>query len=247
MTFHTILVIFELLTAVAIFITLFFIKAPYGKFFNNESKWGKAISPKLGWIIMEIPSVIIPFIFAFFTNNKIYNIFLIIWEFHYIQRTFIHPFSMKTNKQMPILIPISGSIFNIINSYVVFYYLANTKYNYAWLSSDPFIFGLLIFILGCYINLKADNILRNLRKEATEDYKIPRGWLYEYIIAPNYLGEILEWIGFAILTLSFSSFVFVLFTIANMFPRAYHSRLWYIDTFKEDFLKNRKILIPFIL
>ena len=41
--------------------------------------------------------------------------------------------------------------------------------------------------------------------------------MHKYISAPNYFGEIVEWIGWAILTWSISGLVFALWTIANLF------------------------------
>ena len=49
---------------------------------------------------------------------------------------------------------------------------------------------------------------------------MPNKFMHKYISAPNYFGEIIEWIGWAILTWSISGLVFALWTIANLFPRA---------------------------
>lgn len=71
-----------------------------------------------------------------------------------------------------------------------------------------------------FINHKSDNILMTLRKPGETGYKIPTGFLYEYISCPNYFGEIMEWIGYAILGWNLPALAFAIFTFANIGPRA---------------------------
>ena len=51
------------------------------------------------------------------------------------------------------------------------------------------------------INIKSDNILMNLRTNNGEGYHVPNGFLYRYIACPNYLGELIEWFGWFVLTI----------------------------------------------
>ena len=55
-TFNLICIIWAA-TAVASFILLQFVTAPYGR--HVKKGWGPQISNKLGWIIMEAPSLLI--------------------------------------------------------------------------------------------------------------------------------------------------------------------------------------------
>lgn len=115
------------------------------------------------------------------------------------------------------------------------------------------------------INIHSDHILRNLRKKNEKGYKIPRGGLFEYVsckytiillkvkiklintyIGANFFGEIVEWIGFFILSCSPQALAFVIFTIANLLPRGIKHHQWYKKKF-EDYPKQRKAIFPFIL
>ena len=58
--------------------------------------------------------------------------------------------------------------------------------------------------------------------------------------------EIMEWIGWAVLTWSLAGLTFVIWTTANLLPRAVSHHKWYKEEF-EDYPENRKALIPFIL
>jgi 3-oxo-5-alpha-steroid 4-dehydrogenase 1 len=77
-------------------------------------------------------------------------------------------------------------------------------------------------------------------------YHLPTGGLYNYISSPNYLGEILEWSGWAIATWSLPGLLFALGAVGCIGVRAIHTHKWYEKHF-ENLPKDRKALIPFIL
>ncbi|MCP4180104.1 MAG: DUF1295 domain-containing protein, partial [bacterium] len=212
------ILIAELILAPIIFILLSFISAPYGRF--KRRGWGPSIKSRTAWIIMELPSLIIPvFMFIKSETPTISIIFLIIWLSHYIHRTLIYPFRINDPlKSFSILIMFWGLIFNTLNSFVNFCFLFFIRINPVrnWFLSWQFIAGVSIFIFGYIINKKSDSILRNLRLRNKKEYSIPYDFLFKWISSPNYLGEILEWAGWAILTWSLAGFAFFLFTVANL-------------------------------
>ena len=114
------------------------------------------------------------------------------------------------------------------------------------MNSPIFYFGISIFLIGMYINIRSDYLIISLRKDKGPGYHMPNKFMHKYISAPNYLGEIIEWIGWAILTWSISGLVFALWTIANLFPRALAHHRWYQEKF-SDYPKNRKAIIPGII
>ena len=87
--------------------------------------------------------------------------------------------------------------------------LLRDPYPLSWLYSIQFVGGMIIFFTGFIINISSDNILFKLRKDGKGEYSIPNGKLFNYISCPNYLGEILEWLGWAIMVLSFAGFSFL--------------------------------------
>ena len=121
-----------------------------------------------------------------------------------------------------------------------------SEYSYDWLTTIPFLIGLLVFFLGFYINVRSDEIMINLRKEKGEGYHIPEGFLFNKVSNPNYLGEFIEWLGWAIMTWSWAGLVFFLWTVCNLFPRAISNHNWYQNKF-EDYPKERKAVIPNII
>lgn len=127
----------------------------------------------------------------------------------------------------------------------------------ADLRRPTFWIGLTLFFFGLYTNIKADHMVFALRRnrdakaEASTDpklrYSIPRGFLFDFISCPNYFGEIVEWIGFALATKSPAAWNFAIFTFANLFPRALSTHKWYKETFGDSYPKDRKAAIPFVL
>ncbi|MBN2444304.1 MAG: 3-oxo-5-alpha-steroid 4-dehydrogenase [Spirochaetales bacterium] len=247
---YSILVYLELGIGLCIFIILLFISAPYGR--HYRSGWGISIPARAAWFGMEFPAFAVILIFFIIGTRYLHPvsiIFLIIWEIHYIQRTFIYPARIVGKpRNFPLLLAIFAFIFNVMNGFINGYYLFYLLFPYpmSWLYDPRFIAGTLLFFTGFFINLKSDNLIRKLKIKGNGSYVIPEGWLYELISSPNYLGEIIEWIGWACLTWSLPGVVFAIFTIANLFPRALSHHRWYKKQFPE-YPEKRKAIIPFLL
>ncbi len=237
------------ISSILIFVVLFFIRAPYGRHYRQG--WGLETSARLGWMVMESPAVLVMayvFVIGDRTTHLASVVFFLIWMSHYIQRTFIYPMLMKGGKKnFPILLIIFALTFNSINAYLngryLFYFSA--PYTTAWLTGPRFLLGVALFAAGFVINVHSDSILRNLRQEDENGYSIPEGGLFRYVSNPNYFGEMLEWIGWAVLTWSLPGLAFAVFTIANLLPRAWANHRWYQKEF-SSYPEGRKILIPFI-
>jgi 3-oxo-5-alpha-steroid 4-dehydrogenase 1 len=244
---YNITLIAWLILSPVIFIVLLFISAPYGR--HARSGWGLALDSKAGWIIMEACSPLI-FALCFFLGKSPLSaasvIFFLIWEAHYIHRAFIYPFSLKSsNEKMPLSVVLSGIFFNLMNASLNGYYIFTLSggYSHQWIIDPRFIAGAVIFICGFVINRHADQILSRLRQSGSNEYKVPQGGLYRWIACPNYLGEIIIWIGWAMATWSLAGLSFALWTIANLAPRAKSHLKWYRANF-HDYPANRKALLP---
>lgn len=106
--------------------------------------------------------------------------------------------------------------------------------------------GLGVFGFGMWMNVKSDAVLVGLKSGGGGGYKIPRGGWFEAVSCPNYLGEIVEWLGWAVMTWSWAGLGFWVYTCANLVPRAYANHKWYLEKFKEDYPMNRKAVIPYL-
>ena len=241
--FNTICIIWASI-GIATFVLLQFVTAPYGR--HIKKGWGPEISNKLGWVLMELPSFAIILYFYINFNQSAYAQFLsLLWLFHYFNRTFIFPFRIRTkNKKMPVTIVVSAIVFNLINAGLNGYFLAHfERYTLLAFENWTFYLGLILFGFGFISNQLSDNILINLRTPDETGYKIPHGYLFKYISCPNHFSEILQWTGFAIMAWNLPATCFLIWTIANLLPRALKHHKWYRENF-EDYPKDRKAIIP---
>jgi len=244
---YNITLIVWLILSPVIFIALLFIVAPYGR--HVRSGWGLAVDSKTAWVVMESVSPLI-FILCFIFGKATISIsswaLLLLWEAHYFHRAFIYPFSLKSsNEKMPLSVVLSGIFFNLMNASLNGYYVFTLSGGYpnTWITDPRFIIGGIVFISGFIINRQSDYILSKLRQPGDTGYKIPQGGMYRWIACPNYFGEIVIWIGWAIATWSLAGLSFAMWTIANLAPRAMSHRKWYQEQFK-NYPASRKTLIP---
>lgn len=210
-----------------------------------------SINKKLGWIIMETP-ILISVLYFYFAGSLAINVSAIImcaFVLHYVNRALIYPHRIKTQgKRMPVSSVINSMIFYSINGYLIGYYFGELRsYDLEWLWDPRFIIGSLLFMCGLLINIHSDNILIHLRKPNETGYKIPQGGLFRFVSCPNYFGEIIEWIGFAIMSWSLPGLMYAIWVAGPLISQSLSAHRWYVHKFKDDYPKERKALIPFII
>jgi steroid 5-alpha reductase family enzyme len=153
---------------------------------------------------------------------------------------------------------------------------SNPKYTIKWMKNPVFIIGVIIFFIGFFINVWGDYKLQQYKDETKnsakielyesdefnfnklfnkntyftnndkKDYQLPNNGLYNYVTSANYLGEIIEFIGWAVMTWSLPGLLFSIGSISCIGIRALYTHEWYKNNFK-NFPKDRKALIPFII
>ena len=186
-----------------------------------------------------------------------------------LNRGIIFPLLAPSKSPSNIPIILSGITYNLFNAFLQGYSLATTPYPSSCLSSPSFLFGTLLFFCGLSVNVTSDYHLFHLRRLVsspvssskekihekdmitTEDghhYLIPKDGLFTYVSCPNYLGEIVEWIGWAIACGSTGAgWSFAFYTVANLMPRAMKTHQWYRSTFGRRYPEDRNALIPGLL
>ena len=233
-----------------IFIVLQFITAPYGR--HSRRDWGPSIPNRVAWVLMELPSLVV-FLLAFLLApdgvQPVTWIFLGLFAFHYLNRSLIYPLRTHTaGKKMPMVVALMAVCFNLVNGTLngVWFSSFAFEYQWSWLTDPRFIIGLALWLAGVLINWWSDQILLDLRKGGRKGYYIPEGGMFRWVSCPNFFGEIIEWMGFALLTWSPAALAFALWTFFNLVPRAMDHHKWYRSNF-PDYPANRKAVFPGIL
>lgn len=240
------------LMGVFVFIALYFVGAGYGMMYTK--KWGFSVANRMGWVLMEAP-VFIVMCLLWWNSCRRWDIvplvFFLLFQAHYFQRSFIFPMIMRGKNRMPLVIVLMGVVFNVVNAYMqggwIFYMSPEGMYGTDWLYTPQFVVGVVVFTAGMAINLNSDYIIRNLRRPGDTAHYIPKGGMFRYVSSANYLGEFVEWVGFAIMTWSCAGLLFAWWTFANLAPRAWRIHRRYAEEFGEEFTKLKlKRIIPFI-
>lgn len=236
-----------LAVALCVHIILFYVKAPFGR--HTTTAWGPSMNNKWGWFVMELPSLLIMCYFLLSGANSLsfpIGLLFSCWIIHYAHRTIIYPLRIKpTSKQIPVVIVCSAVFFNLVNAGLNGYFLAHVAPPSSLKIDATFTVGMLVFLSGFYINLRSDSILIGLRSKGEKGYKIPYGFLFRYISSPNLFGEVVEWMGFALMAWNLPALTFMVWTYANLVPRAKNHHDWYRMHF-ADYPKERKIIFPFV-
>lgn len=250
-TFYYSVVGIMIILAVIVFIALHRVTAGYGMTYTT--KWGPTVGNRLGWVLMEAPAFISMILFWVFSPAKTAaapSVMASLYLLHYFRRSFIFPLLIRGKNRMPLAIIAMGATFNVINTYMIggwIFYIAPDRYPVSWLWSPLFILGTVIFFAGMAINISSDRIVRHLRKPGDSRHYIPRGGMFRYVTSANYLGEFIEWTGYAILTWSIGGLAFALWTFANLAPRSRTLHQRYLREFGDEYASlGRKYMLPFI-
>jgi protein-S-isoprenylcysteine O-methyltransferase Ste14 len=242
------LVLLELALAGLTVVGLRFVTAPYGR--HGRGGWGPTVNARIGWLIMESPA---PLVFAgvYLAGARraevVPLLFLVMWQTHYLYRSFVYPFLTRAGARMPVTVMLMAIAFNVLNAFINARWVSELGgYPTEWLADPRILLGVALFAGGLALNASADRTLRGLRAPGESGYRIPDGGAYRWVSCPNYLGEIVEWIGWALATWSLAGAAFALYTMANLAPRAIAHHRWYREQF-TDYPPQRRALIPYVL
>ena len=228
-----------------VLLSLLWVTAPYGR--HYQSGWGPTLPNRTAWALMELPAILVLPVLVLLSparNMPQAWVPLCFWVFHYGYRTLVFPALMHpSDRTFPALLVLFAITFNGLNGYNNAAALIKAAENQVPFPSLHFFLGAIVFLAGFAMHFQADRTIRALREPGETVYRIPRGGMFRWVSSPNYLGEIVQWTGWAIMTWSLAGAAFALFTISNLAPRAVSNHRWYRERF-ADYPAGRKILVP---
>jgi 3-oxo-5-alpha-steroid 4-dehydrogenase 1 len=234
-----------------------FVATPYGRFASE--RFGAALDPRLGWMLMELPASVV--FFATFFRGPNWDrpfplFFLFVWSCHYLNRGFLMPLFMRVpagqkNSFSLVVIAIGWcvtSLHGYLNAAWVTRFAPNV--GWSWFADPRFIVGVTLYYAGLIGNLHADHVLRTLRTKdevarGERHYRIPHGGLFELVTNASYFAELVLWAGLAIFSWSPAGVFIFAISCANLVPRAIATHRWYNEKF-ADYPTTRRVLIPYV-
>ena len=236
----------------------------------------KDLGPQISWktvFIVEyfFPMIVFPFLWILvrkfptsLITKSLYPKFIsdastLAWQdllaamftLHFFKREletfFVHRFG---NDTMPLTNIFKNSIYYWLFAFWIAYVTLHPFFTVPASESRRSL-GVFIFVLSEILNLKTHLDLRNLRPAGTRIRRVPNGVLFRLVSCPNYLFEILAWVGFTIASQSIAAATFTFVGAAQMIPWAIQKHKRYKKEFdgqegRELYPKNRKIIIPFL-
>ena len=211
---------------------------------------GPRVAARWGWFGMELPALgVLPAVYLAAANrHPVGDLLVAAWVLHYAHRTLVWPWIVqRRSRPMPAVTCVSAVVFNVVNGLLIGWFLGRlAHYPPGWFADPRFLAGAAAFVAGAALNVTSDYRVARLRARQRGRYVLPHGGAFRFLSAPNLTGEIVEWIGFALMSWSLPALAFAMWTAANLIPRALWRHRWYRDTF-PDYPPSRRAVIPGLL
>ncbi|KAL8159688.1 hypothetical protein V2J09_001225 [Rumex salicifolius] len=217
----------------------------YSKMVSANS--GPKIPSKVGMTLFYLPAFLVGvasfFVFPAYDDTR----FLLIraaLTLHFLKRLletwFVHKYSGEMTIEAAITIPFSYSMATL-----TMIYTQSLSLGLQDPSIDLKYVGSILFTIGTCGNFYHHYLLSALRKNGEKEYKIPKGGLFDQVICPHYLFEMMAFWGFAFVSQTLYALGFTVGTSLYLIGRSYGTRKWYASKF-DDFPEHVKAVIPYI-
>jgi very-long-chain enoyl-CoA reductase len=166
---------------------------------------------------------------------------------HFVKREyetlFVHKFSANT---MPWTNIFKNSFFYWALSGLLCAYTIYAPTSLAATADNPIVdaVGGLIFLFGEVSNALVHLNLAGLRTRGGTERQIPRGYGFGLVTCPNYMFEIIAWVGIIIASRSWAVAVFIAFGAAQMAQWAKGKERAYRKEFPDTYKKKRFVMLP---
>lgn len=166
---------------------------------------------------------------------------------HFLKREyetlFVHKFSANT---MPAFNIFKNSIYYWACYGVLCAYFIYSPTSLAATADQPAIdaIGALIFLFGEIGNALVHSYLSTLRSSGGTERKIPVGYGFSLVTCPNYMYEVLAWLGVIIASRDWTVALSIALGIYQMAPWAISKEKAYRKEFGDRYKKKRYSMLP---
>lgn len=168
---------------------------------------------------------------------------------HFLKREletlFVHRFSVAT---MPFTYIFRNSAhYWLLGGLNIAYWVFSPNSPTAATDPSPVLLylGLAVYAFGQLANLSTHLTLRNLRKGNSTARVIPSGFGFGLVTCPNYLFEVVAWVGIYLVSgMSWSIMIFIIVGAGTMMVWAKQKEARYRKEFGDKYKKKRYAMIP---
>jgi very-long-chain enoyl-CoA reductase len=107
--------------------------------------------------------------------------------------------------------------------------------------------GIFLFVFSEYSNGLVHYYLSTLRSAGGTERKIPHGYGFGLVTCPNYMFEIMAWVGIIIVSRDWSVALFISIGAAQMYVWAKGKESAYRKEFGDKYKRKRYVILPGLL
>ncbi|KAH7156152.1 steroid alpha reductase family protein [Dactylonectria macrodidyma] len=169
---------------------------------------------------------------------------------HFIKREietlFVHKFSANT---MPFFNVFKNSFFYWAISGALCAYFIYSPTSLAAQADIPIIdaLGAALYLFGETGNALIHRYLSTLRSTGGTERKIPVGYGFGIVTCPNYMFEVLSWVGIILVSRDWTVALFITIGTLQMFDWAKGKERAYRKEFGDSYKKKRYVMLPGLL
>jgi very-long-chain enoyl-CoA reductase len=169
---------------------------------------------------------------------------------HFLKREyetlFVHKFSANT---MPMRNIFKNCFFYWVFSGALCAYVVYSPTSLAAKADEPIIdaVGTALYLFAEGGNALVHRYLASLRSSGGTERKIPIGYGFGLVTCPNYMFEILAWVGVIVVSRDWSVALFIAIGAAQMYNWAWGKERAYRKEFGDSYKKKRYVLLPGLL
>jgi very-long-chain enoyl-CoA reductase len=104
--------------------------------------------------------------------------------------------------------------------------------------------GVIFYLFGEISNYKTHLTLSNLRSPGGTERGIPKGYGFDLVTCPNYLFEIIAWVGITLVSKSASTVIFDVIAWAQMHQWAIKKEKALRSEFPDKYKRKKYVLLP---
>ncbi|KAL5258688.1 hypothetical protein ACHWQZ_G009226 [Mnemiopsis leidyi] len=210
------------------------------------------VPARLGWFLLYfIPMVAYVLVWNYLgASTEPYDLLMLgLYCAHFSKRCLETLFVHKYSKDCVLIAVIEIATFYSLGAVTTAYSLHSLSgpERHSFLDNELRVkIGLGVYCTGQLCNLAHHYILASLRSPGKYKYVIPSGGLFSLVVCPQYAGELLSWLGFGIVGMSYGAFINYMPMVAYLSARAHHTYRWYGQKFEDYPGKSTFKLWPFV-
>ncbi|XP_044460739.1 3-oxo-5-alpha-steroid 4-dehydrogenase 2-like [Mangifera indica] len=223
----------------------------YSKFWNVNSSGKSAtkevkLSSRTGMLMLYTPAFLGGLASFWIFPHQSFRLLLLTsaLTFHFFKRDFevlfIHKYSGGVMLDSAIFI---GALYFIATVTII--YFQHLSEGLPEPRIDLKYFGMFVFLLGISGNFYHHYLLSKMRKDGEKQYKIPKGGLFDKVVCPHYLFEILTFWGFFLISQNLFGLCCAIGVTFYLTGRSYVTRKWYLSKF-ENFPQDVRAIFPYV-